>query len=414
MRRHALSVIAITGVVAAVATIGGTLAALSTTKVASSGVVGSAVVVLGGPGTSPVLDFTNLRPGVAQTFQLEVDYRGTVPAQVGLQLAAAGTTSAYCERVNGSWKSLASGSIILSLGSRAPQTYCNLLDDDRRVVADAVPPGSHVAIPVTVELSPAALPAMLGRSDHATLTMSASGGFTSAVQGSLSISTVGRDTPSPSSASATTAEAIALPAECAAAGLDTGSATVVTLGPSEQIWTAPAGAGPLVVIGTDGDDTIRGGDAPDCIVGGGGNDTADGSGGADVLVGGTGADALTGGAGDDRLYGGADHDALTGGDGADLIDGGPDGGSCDVDPADTATECDPPGAEVTTTPPPTTTPVQGPPQQATAQEIESPSAPTEEQPAETSRADTPVMSAPGEAIATPETTTATEPAASED
>ena len=70
------------------------------------------------------------------------------------------------------------------------------------------------------------------------------------------------------------------------------------------------------IVGSAGDDWLRG-DANDNALTGGT--------GADTLIGGGGNDALTGGAGDDTLNGGEGDDTLTGGAGADTITGGPGG-----------------------------------------------------------------------------------------
>ena len=62
-------------------------------------------------------------------------------------------------------------------------------------------------------------------------------------------------------------------------------------------------AGPVVLIGGPGNDTLRGGAGSDILVGGAGNDILSGGGGRDLLIGGAGADSLAGGGGDDLLVG---------------------------------------------------------------------------------------------------------------
>ena len=79
------------------------------------------------------------------------------------------------------------------------------------------------------------------------------------------------------------------------------------------------------LVGTGGDDRLRGGKGRDVIVGRGGDDRVDGRGkrdivcgnsGDDDLIGGTGSDTVDGGAGDDRLRGhGGLLDQLYGGSG---------------------------------------------------------------------------------------------------
>ena len=85
------------------------------------------------------------------------------------------------------------------------------------------------------------------------------------------------------------------------------------------------------VVGTAGDDVLRGG-YRDVVVGLGGNDVivgkgrlfrACGNGGNDVLRGGSERDLLAGGNGADRLYGGAKGDFLAGGRGPDVLAGDP-------------------------------------------------------------------------------------------
>ena len=69
------------------------------------------------------------------------------------------------------------------------------------------------------------------------------------------------------------------------------------------------------IIGSTGDDWLRGDTNDNTLIGGAGDDT--------LIGGGGGNDTLTGGAGDDTLNGGEGDDTLTGGAGADTITGGP-------------------------------------------------------------------------------------------
>lgn len=84
------------------------------------------------------------------------------------------------------------------------------------------------------------------------------------------------------------------------------------------------------IMGTEGDDTLRGGGGPDEIYGLGGNDTIYGGGGVDTIHGGGGddiifgngcGDIIVGGAGDDLLAGLDGNDYLSGANGADLLIG---------------------------------------------------------------------------------------------
>jgi Ca2+-binding RTX toxin-like protein len=83
------------------------------------------------------------------------------------------------------------------------------------------------------------------------------------------------------------------------------------------------------VIGTAGDDTLRGTPEADVICGLGGNDTIRGAGGRDVLIGGRGRDHVYGGSANDSVFGGRGSDRLFGGPGRDALDGGPGFDVCD-------------------------------------------------------------------------------------
>lgn len=89
-----------------------------------------------------------------------------------------------------------------------------------------------------------------------------------------------------------------------------------------------AGAGADVVYGYGGADLICLGEGNDFAVGGAGPDRIYGDAGRDRLKGGYHADRLMGGGGDDRLFGGGAGDVLIGGPGSDLLDGGPGPNSC--------------------------------------------------------------------------------------
>jgi Ca2+-binding RTX toxin-like protein len=81
------------------------------------------------------------------------------------------------------------------------------------------------------------------------------------------------------------------------------------------------------IVGTEGDDTIRGTPGRDVIWGGGGDDTILGSLGNDLICGGPGADLIHGGRGNDLVDGGAGDDDQVNGDlGDDKILGGPGSG----------------------------------------------------------------------------------------
>lgn len=85
--------------------------------------------------------------------------------------------------------------------------------------------------------------------------------------------------------------------------------------------TGVAGPGECTLIGTGGDDTLRGTPGEDVICGFGGDDTIYGGGGDDVVKGGGGNDTVYGQGGGDRLYGHIGEDLIYGQNGDDTIYG---------------------------------------------------------------------------------------------
>jgi Ca2+-binding RTX toxin-like protein len=77
-----------------------------------------------------------------------------------------------------------------------------------------------------------------------------------------------------------------------------------------------------VIVAKGGNDRINGRGGNDRICGGGGADTMNGAAGGDRVSGGSGADLLIGGSGNDILRGHGGMDVLRGGDGGDALDGG--------------------------------------------------------------------------------------------
>jgi uncharacterized delta-60 repeat protein len=75
------------------------------------------------------------------------------------------------------------------------------------------------------------------------------------------------------------------------------------------------------ILGSAGDDTLRGGDNNDTLTGADGNDQLFGGAGNDRLNGNGGSDLLSGDSGNDRLYGGGNGDSLFGGSGTDRLYG---------------------------------------------------------------------------------------------
>ncbi|WP_432561266.1 ExeM/NucH family extracellular endonuclease [Kineococcus sp. SYSU DK003] len=76
------------------------------------------------------------------------------------------------------------------------------------------------------------------------------------------------------------------------------------------------------IVGTGGDDVLRGTNGADVIVGLGGDDVITGGNGDDVVCGGDGDDRISGGNGNDVLLGGAGEDRLAGDNGSDELYGG--------------------------------------------------------------------------------------------
>ncbi|MDX8348802.1 calcium-binding protein [Cognatiyoonia sp. IB215446] len=77
-----------------------------------------------------------------------------------------------------------------------------------------------------------------------------------------------------------------------------------------------------VILGGDGDETLKGLTGNDYLYGEAGNDRLEGGDGSDHLFGGDGNDILTGGNGDDKIQGGAGDDYVYSGTGDDWVDGG--------------------------------------------------------------------------------------------
>ncbi len=79
----------------------------------------------------------------------------------------------------------------------------------------------------------------------------------------------------------------------------------------------------MVVIGTDGDDTIKAGDLNNNISGKAGNDSIISGAGSDLVNGGEGDDKIKDGPGDDYIIGGKGNDTVVLGAGNDYVNLGP-------------------------------------------------------------------------------------------
>lgn len=88
------------------------------------------------------------------------------------------------------------------------------------------------------------------------------------------------------------------------------------------------------VLGSEGNDLLKGDSDPTLIEGGLGNDTIYGEGGNDTIEGGLGNDSLYGGDGEDSFLAGDGDDFLYGGEGVDTLDAGPGNDSIDGNPGD--------------------------------------------------------------------------------
>ncbi|MEZ5102275.1 MAG: hypothetical protein R3C15_21225 [Thermoleophilia bacterium] len=102
--------------------------------------------------------------------------------------------------------------------------------------------------------------------------------------------------------------------------------------PGPTTTTGTKGTKGCTIVGTSGNDRLRGTAKRDVICGLGGNDRIDGLGGNDVLRGGAGNDELRGGGGNDLLKGGAGRDVVIGGAGNDDLQGGPGNDELDGGP----------------------------------------------------------------------------------
>jgi Ca2+-binding RTX toxin-like protein len=117
--------------------------------------------------------------------------------------------------------------------------------------------------------------------------------------------------------------------------IQAGVVVVATLVASAVIMTPAYAAGCFgrraTIVGTNGNDRIRGTSGSDVILGRGGDDLIRSQGGKDLICGGSGNDAINaatgkdkvnGGSGDDALDGWSSNDVVLGGAGVDLMFGG--------------------------------------------------------------------------------------------
>jgi predicted ribosomally synthesized peptide with SipW-like signal peptide len=354
---------------------GGTSASFTDVEAGAPSQAGAATVVLGRDGAAPSLAFPRLEPGRPVTVLLTVEYGGTVAADLTLAVAPGGKSD-FCHRPRDTWSTRPGVPVTVSIGGGAPVSWCALYDGER-VPLGTVAPGQRPTVPVTVTLAADAGPSADRRTENAAVTVHADGGFTDSATGPLSATTAAARGPRPPVAAvaavaspgaapsvaldaadpaataraATEGATVALPEACIDAGIDPAAIVeVIAVDPLTRVFDGAArgrGAGPFLVLGTDGPDVVTGSTAGDCVVGGAGDDRLDGAEGADALLGGAGLDELTGGPGADRL------------------DGGRGSAGCDADPADRVTACRAP-ATPTTVPPTPTSPALAPPAEPVA------------------------------------------------
>ena len=277
---------------------------------------GAATVALGipGPSTGPALTYVGLVPDHPKTDSFAVAYRGTIPADLALEIRPDGG-SPYCDALDdGSWTAKPGGQVQVDLGSGWVD-YCSLLGSGASVpVRTGVVPGTDLTVSVAVRLAPGTDDrySQLTDTDRLTITArqasAASGGFTDFADGTISLGT-GTILPT-------------IPARCGSAADYPGGIVYGTEGPDH----IEGGNQGQIIFGLGGDDVLVGGNAKDCLVGGPGNDQ---------LWGNNGKDSIDGGDGDDILIGGNGADELVGGDGDDVCYGGsgPDDIECETSPA---------------------------------------------------------------------------------
>ncbi|UER55947.1 hypothetical protein HJG43_12380 [Kineosporiaceae bacterium SCSIO 59966] len=273
-------------------------------------------------------------PGVPASVSLTVEYAGTIPADIALDIDP--SQSAWCKRdgtpVDG-------GELQVSTDGETWVSYCDLDETPDIELAAGLAPGGETTVTLHLRLTDDTdhRYSQLTSTDLLTVTAVQSDGgraFTDYATGTLTVGAAAIAAPKP-------------PSECTAAGLDEFPANriiVLTDGADRYEATGTPGERALgyLILGLGGNDTIIGSNGRDCIVGGpgddvlaggnqgdvvlggDGNDDLDGGNQDDVLVGGAGDDVVDGGEnGKDHLYGGSGNDVLVGGNGQDVLDGGP-------------------------------------------------------------------------------------------
>lgn len=97
---------------------------------------------------------------------------------------------------------------------------------------------------------------------------------------------------------------------------------LIASAPGSSIDASQYTLGPVIIVGSGGDDTLKGGSGDDLILAGAGRDNVSGGGGADIIAGNRGRDTIAGDAGEDTILGGGGSDNIDGGADADVLSGG--------------------------------------------------------------------------------------------
>lgn len=98
--------------------------------------------------------------------------------------------------------------------------------------------------------------------------------------------------------------------------------TALAGAPGAQAATRTCAGRAATIVGTSGDDVLKGTSGADVIVAGDGDDTVDAGAGADIICGGPGDDTIRASKGPDRVRGQEGDDSIDPGEGDDVVDGG--------------------------------------------------------------------------------------------
>jgi hypothetical protein len=181
----------------AASSVGTTYAAFSDFVEQNGHHVGAAKVELGvlGHDGTPRLIYPGLVPDEPKSDSFVVAYRGTIPADLALEVRPAGG-SPYCDSLgDGSWVAKPGGQVQIDLGFGWVD-YCSLLGPAVSVpVRSGVAPGTDLTVSVSVRLAPGTdyRYSQLTDTDRLTITArqasATTGGFTDFADGTIAIGT---------------------------------------------------------------------------------------------------------------------------------------------------------------------------------------------------------------------------------